>query len=96
MVKTAVPTLTPSPVPSPTVPAPSSIQATIKPNGLNLRSGPSPLHAILGTYHKDDLVTILSRANGNLWVKVETQSGQIGWMYTPHLSFTNDLNNAPV
>ena len=94
--QTAVPTLTPSPIPTATVPAPASIQAAVKPDGLNLRAGPSPLHAILGTYKKDDRVTILSRARGNQWVKVESQTGQTGWMYTPHLSFTNDLNNAPI
>lgn len=95
-VKPLAPTLTPSAVPTHTLPPPADIQATIKANGLNLRSGPSPLHSILGTYRKDDSVTILSRANGNMWVKVQTPSGQVGWMYTPHLSFTSDLNGAPI
>lgn len=93
---TPEPVLSPTPIPTATEPVPASIQATVKPDGLNLRSGPSPLHSILGTYKKDDRVTILSRARGNQWVKVESQTGQTGWMYTPHLSFTNDLSNAPI
>lgn len=94
--QTATPTTAPSPIPSATTPAPASIEAEVKPDGLNMRAGPSPLHSILGTYKKGDKVTILTRARGNQWVKVQSPGGQVGWMYTPHLSFTNDINNAPI
>ena len=93
--ETATPTTAPSPIP-PTATVPASIQAEVKPDGLNMREGPSPLHPIVATYKKGDILTIVARARGNQWVRVQSNGEKTGWMYTPHLSFTNDLNAAPI
>ncbi len=93
--QTATPTIMPSPIP-PTATVPADIQAVVKPDGLNMREGPSPLHPIVATYKKGDTLTIVSRAKGNQWVRVLSNAGKTGWMYTPHLSFTVDINSAPI
>lgn len=93
--ETATPTIIPSPIP-PTETVPAAIQAEVRPDGLNMREGPSPLHPIVATYKKGDILTIVARARGNQWVKVQSNGGTTGWMYTPHLLFTNDINGAPI
>jgi uncharacterized protein YgiM (DUF1202 family) len=95
LAETATPTIIPSPVP-PTATVPAAIQASVKPDGLNMREGPSPLHPIVATFKKGDLLTITARARGSQWVKVQSNAGKTGWMYTPHLSFTVDINSAPI
>lgn len=91
----ATPTTAPTPIP-PTATAPAAIQAEVRPDGLNMREGPSPLHPIVGTYKKGDVLTIVARARGNQWVKVQSNGGKTGWMYTPLLLFTHDINGAPI
>ncbi len=95
ITETATPTTAPSPVP-PTATVPAAIQAEVKPDGLNMREGPSPLHPVVATYKKGDVLTITARAKGNQWVKVQSNGGQTGWMYAVHLLFTTDLNNIPI
>lgn len=92
-------TVTPTTAPTtelPTATVPASIQAEVKPDGLNMREGPSPLHPIVGTYKKGDILTIIARARGNQWVRVQSNAGKSGWMYTTLLLFTVDLNNIPI
>lgn len=95
VAETVTPTMAPSPVP-PTATVPAAIQAEVSPDGLNMREGPSPLHPIVATFKKGDILTIVARARGNQWVKVQSNGGKTGWMYTPLLLFTHDINGAPI
>lgn len=91
---TPLPTVSPTllPIPSPTLPITT---ANITASMLNLRSGPSTLHAILGQYPKNTTVTLLGAAPGYEWLKIQAPDGKVGWMSTKLLETDQDLHLLP-
>ncbi|MBI9045873.1 MAG: SH3 domain-containing protein [Anaerolineaceae bacterium] len=64
---------------------------------LNLREGPSNLHAIITQIPDGGVVSVVGRDQGGEWVLVNiTSEDQTGWMAADFLSFFNDVNNLPI
>ncbi len=56
----------------------------VTPSALNMRSGPGTGNSVVEVLKNGDMLTILDRQNG--WIKVETQSGIIGWVSEKYTS----------
>ncbi|TES90445.1 MAG: hypothetical protein E3J88_04125 [Anaerolineales bacterium] len=96
-------TETPQPTATPTsTPFPSSgpIAGYINAFFLNLRSGPSTLFNVIGTYEERTEVLASARVAENDWIEVgvEDQNGeiQIGWMAAVYLDLEGNVNGLPV
>jgi len=81
-------------LPAEGAPAPGQPVATVATGALNLRAGPGIGYARVVALPRGAPVTLLSR-NG-LWVKVQTQIGQIGWVNSGYLSTAYSIYNLPV
>ncbi len=92
---TATVTLTPSPTNTQTpsvTPTPLSDAYVSNPAGVNLRRGPSTnFNPPILTLDQDDLINILAMSTDTQWYKVQTLSGQIGWVFGDLIDFYRDL-----
>jgi hypothetical protein len=91
-----LPTDIPTPVIPTITPTIPVITADVSASMINLRSGPSMLHAILGQYPKNSTVVLLAAAPGYEWLKIQTQDGRIGWMSVKHLEIKDDIHILPI
>jgi hypothetical protein len=91
---TTGPTVTRTQTPSQTPSGP--IDAEVAVLVLNMRDGPGTMHAVVGNYREGDPVTIVARALGNEWVKVDTADDETGWMFTTFLQLQGDLDGVAV
>jgi len=69
---TSVPA-TPTPIPSPF--------AVVKAETLNVRSGPTTRHPVIGKVTKGDKLDIIGKNNQGTWWKVKLPNGKAGWVY---------------
>jgi len=80
---TATPTLTPTP------PADAYVS---NPAGVHVRRGPSTrFNPPIVTLDQDDLVDIIALSTDGAWYKVQTTSGQIGWVFAELISLYREL-----
>jgi hypothetical protein len=102
------PTKTPTRKPTPTktrTPRPTgtkrasptpALQATVKGDTVNVRSGPGKTFSILAVLNGGDLVNILGRLEDNSWFHIETADGILGWMAASVLEVLVDLETIPI
>ena len=64
---------------------------TVTASSLNVRSGPSTSYTVVTTVKKNDKVNILQSSNG--WYKIETSSGNQGWVSSSYISASNSNTN---
>lgn len=73
--------------------APSTHVAYVKTAALNVRSGPGLNYTAIGLVFDGQMVTMLGRDVSYGWVKVQTPSGQTGWvasgLITPNVPLAN-------
>lgn len=50
-----------------------------------LRTGPGSSYKAVATYHRGDLMTLITTSGG--WSKIETPDGRIGWMASRYLEY---------
>jgi len=75
---------------------PGAGTAVVISNGLNVRSGPGTNYSILtGVYYGTTLDVIGRNADGT-WLKIQTPSGIVGWVYSAYVSPTISLYQIPV
>jgi SH3-like domain-containing protein len=86
------PTLEPTATPYPI----ATINAEIGVQNLNLRSGPSTIYAILGSYPEGTDVLVLSRVQGNEWVRVQMSDESTGWMAAELLDLGAAVQSLPL
>ena len=70
--------------------AATGVTATVRSRMLRLRDGASTRAKILLQLHRGDVLTVLGKAKNRRWLKVQVNTGQIGWVAT----FTVKLNGA--
>src|SRR5712691_8202003 len=70
--------------------AATGVTATVRSRMLRLRDGASTRSKILLQLHRGDVLTVLGKAKNRRWLKVQVNTGQIGWVAT----FTVKLNGA--
>jgi len=92
---TAIPTAIPTaaPIPSATLLAP--VNGVINVVSMNLRSGPSTLHPIVGQYLEGAQVAAVGQAPGGEWLKVEMTDGRFGWMAGLFLDLEGETSGLP-
>jgi SH3-like domain-containing protein len=90
---TVSPTLTPTITLTATPFAP--FDAVITGGPVNLRASPGYLFPVLRMLKDGDLVTILGKAPGGDWFRVQTQDKVEGWVYRWLLRANVDLQEAP-
>jgi hypothetical protein len=57
---------------------------------INMRSGPSTIHEVAGTYNIGTVVTIVGRTPDNSWYYVQPRDNKFGWMYASYLRLYSD------
>jgi hypothetical protein len=62
---------------------------------LNVRSGPGTVFDIILKLPEKTAITIVSRAPGDDWVRLETDEGQSGWVSSLFVSFEGELSTVP-
>jgi cell wall-associated NlpC family hydrolase len=65
----------------------ASQTATVTADALNVRSGPSTTHSVIGKLYKGNTVDILQISNG--WCEVKLSNGKTGWASNDFLDTTN-------
>lgn len=73
----------------------SPVQAQVAAAAINLRTGPSTIHATAGLYSEGATMTVTGKAPGDEWVQVVGPDEQSGWMAALFLSGL-DLSRLPV
>jgi len=84
----------PGPVDS-AVPAQTGPYAVVLAAYLNVRTGPGPNYAILGTVSGGDNLAIIGRTNDQSWYQVQTVYGP-GWVYAQYVAVRNVYTGIPV
>ena len=92
---TALPTAisTATQIPTATLLAP--VHGVISVVSMNLRSGPSTLHNIVGKYAEGSPVSVVGQAPGGEWLKVEMADNRFGWMAGIFLDLDGDTSGLP-
>ncbi len=57
---------------------------------INMRSGPSTVHAVAGTYNIGTVVTILGQTPDRSWYYVQPRDNKFGWMYADYLKLYDE------
>lgn len=65
-------------------------------NRLNIRALPGTGADVVDTIELGAPVTIVARLPNNSWIKVETESGAIGWAFQPYLNVNISYSDVPV
>jgi hypothetical protein len=63
---------------------------------INMRSGPTTVHGVVGTYNIGTLVTILGQTPDGDWLYVQPRDNKFGWMYADFVKLYVDLASVPV
>lgn len=63
--------------------------AIVTADKLNVRSGPSTSHDIVGSFSKNDGVDLLSIKNG--WYKIEMEDGKIAWTNGQYITLAGEV-----
>ena len=69
--------------------ATKEIVAMVNVDKLNVRSGPSTSHDIIGTFIKDDDISLVSIKNG--WYKIEMEDGKTGWTNGQYITLDGEV-----
>ena len=77
-------------------PTPTAIQATVTVVAANLRSGPSPMHTLLGSYPNGSKLTVRFAAPGYDWGQVQGPDGKEGWVLLRLLKLDVEPETLPV
>ncbi len=86
ITKTSEPS-TPDPTPNPSPEQNESGYGKVTASALNVRSGASTSHSVVGMLYKNDTVKLLSSSNG--WYKVELSNGKTGWVSGQYITKTS-------
>jgi hypothetical protein len=62
---------------------------------INLRSGPSTIHDVVGTYNIGTVVTVLAQTPDHIWYYVQPRDNQFGWMYAEYLKLYSEDESIP-
>jgi N-acetylmuramoyl-L-alanine amidase len=73
------------------VTATNTIKATVEVNGLNVRKQPSLSSSVIGILNAGAKITINEEQSG--WAKVETSSGEMGWININYISKETATNH---
>ncbi len=76
-------------------PSSTSMTGIVTPGALNLRSGPSTGHRIIGFAYRGQTVTVLGRNAAANWAFVDYR-GTKGWMAAWYLNINGNLGSLPV
>jgi hypothetical protein len=69
----------------------------VSPTGnMNIRSGPSTDDSIVGMLDAFQAVTANGRLGDNSWLRVRLTDGTFGWLSTPLLTITGDMNTLDI
>ncbi len=69
----------------------------VSPTGnMNIRSGPSTDDSIIGNLEAFQAVTATGRLGDNSWMRVRLADGTFGWLSTPLLNVTGDVNTLDI
>ncbi|WP_455543673.1 SH3 domain-containing protein [Intestinibacter sp.] len=63
--------------------------AIVSADKLNVRSGPSTSHDIIGAFEKDDDIDLVSIKNG--WYKIEMEDGKTGWTNGQYITLDGEI-----
>lgn len=88
---TASPTPTSTATPTPRRELAGGVKASI----LNLRAAPGLESDILLVLSQGDSLTAIGRSADSIWIEVETQSGNRGWVYSPYVEWADDTAPLP-
>ena len=92
----AQPTIEPTLSAPTSTPEPVVLNGTVNAARLNLRTGPSILHAIINQYETGDSLAVIGVAPGKQWVKVIAKGDKVGWMLAEHLTLQGEVSALPV
>ena len=92
---TALPTATSTVTLTPTATLLAPVSGVISVASMNLRSGPSTLHNIVGKYTEGSPVAVVGQAPGGEWYKVEMADNRVGWMAGIFLNLDGDASGLP-
>ena len=90
----AVATITPTDTETPDTNSVMEGETTV--TSINMRSGPTTVHGVVGTYNIGTLVTILGQTPDGDWLYVQPRDNSFGWMYADFVKSYVDLVNIPV
>ncbi len=62
---------------------------------INMRSGPSTVHQVAGTYNIGTVVTVLGQTPDHSWYYVQPRDNKFGWMYAEFLKLYTDDKPIP-
>ena len=62
---------------------------------INMRSGPSTAHGVVGTYNIGTVVTVLGQTPDHIWYYVQPRDNQFGWMYAQYLKLYDNADAIP-
>jgi hypothetical protein len=89
-------TLQPSPTPTFTAPVYTGpLSGRVSAFSVNLRSGPSTLHKVIGAYEGSTELLITARVAESDWVEVGI-GDHVGWMFAELLDIYGDVNSLPI
>lgn len=80
--------------PTVTVDANQVLEGETTVTSINMRSGPSTVHDVVGTYNIGTVVTVLGQTPDHIWYYVQPRDNQFGWMYAQYLKLYAD--NLPI
>jgi hypothetical protein len=92
----ATPQSSPTPLPTASPTHFIALEGSIQVLSMNMRSGPGTLHPIITKYKEGTAVSIVARAPGDEWLKVETTDFRVGWMLAIFLEIEGDITHLPV
>ena len=90
----AVVTITPTETQPPNTDSVMEGETTV--TSINMRSGPTTVHDVVGTYNIGTLVTILGQTPDGDWFYVQPRDNNFGWMYADFVKSYVDIVNVPV
>ncbi len=83
------------PVTAPTQ-APTTIDAEVTADALNVRVGPGLNHRIMGRLASGQKVRVEGRSQAGEWLAVRLANGREGWVYSSYVRPSSDLSFLPV
>lgn len=74
----------------------STANGTVIVDVLNLRAGPGSSYRIVEVLKMGDSLTINGRSLYSDWLEVKTESGKQGWVFSPYVQTSVNVNDLPV
>src|SRR5688500_9633961 len=95
-----IPTMLPSSTSAPTSIPPTATaftgQVAADRTGLRLRSAPNTSGTVLANLREFTQLTVYERTSDNIWLRVDTENGQGGWVMTEFVELYVSLEAIPV